>query len=140
VTYLLDTNACIAIINGRPAEVRRRLQEACESDVSLVTSSVVAFELWYGVAKSQRQDANAERLKVFFSGPIDVVDLDAEDARQAGEVRAALEAVGRPIGAYDLLIAGQAVRRGWRLVTANCGEFVRVADLDWEDWSTPAAD
>jgi len=140
VTHLLDTNACIAIINGRPADVRQHFQKACESDISLVTSSVVAFELWYGVAKSQRPDANAERLRVFFSGPIDVVELDADDARQAGEVRAALEAIGRPIGAYDLLIAGQALRRGWRLVTANCGEFGRVADLDWEDWTVPRSE
>ncbi len=135
MTYLLDTNACIAVINGKPAEVRRRFHAVSTAGDSIVTSSVVAFELWYGVAKSQRQDANAERLRVFFGGPIDVVDLDADDARQAGEVRAALEAVGRPIGAYDVLIAGQALRRGWRLVTANCGEFGRVADLDWEDWT-----
>ena len=140
MTYLLDTNACIAILNGRPADVRRRFQAACQADASLVTSSVVAFELWYGVAESQRRDANAERLRVFFSGPIDVVDLVAEDARQAGEVRAALEGVGRPIGAYDVLIAGQALHRGWRLVTANCGEFGRVAGLDWEDWTASGPD
>ena len=28
MSYLLDTNACIAIINGRPQGVRRRLQAA----------------------------------------------------------------------------------------------------------------
>jgi tRNA(fMet)-specific endonuclease VapC len=135
VTYLLDTNACIALINGRPTEVRQRFQAATKAGASIATSSVVAFELWYGVAKSQHHDANAERLRVFFGGPIDLVDLNADDARQAGMVRAGLEAIGRPIGAYDVLIAGQALRRGWRLVTANCREFERVTDLDWEDWT-----
>jgi tRNA(fMet)-specific endonuclease VapC len=135
VTYLLDTNACIALINGKPAEVRRRFEVAASAGATITTSSVVVFELWYGVAKSARPGANAERLSAFLGGPIDVLDLGTEDAREAGKVRAALEAVGRPIGAYDLLIAGQALRSGARLVTANGGEYTRVADLEWEDWT-----
>jgi hypothetical protein len=31
LSYLLDTNACIAIINGRPPAVRQRLREVLES-------------------------------------------------------------------------------------------------------------
>jgi len=135
VTYLLDTNACIALINGKPAEVRHRFESAAADGAAIATSSIVTYELWYGVAKSARADANADRLTAFLAGPIDVIDFTEEDAREAGNVRAALEAVGRPIGAYDLLIAGQARRLGARLVTANGGEFGRVSDLRWEDWS-----
>jgi tRNA(fMet)-specific endonuclease VapC len=135
VTYLLDTNACIALINGKPAEVRRRFEAVAATGTVIATSSIVIYELWYGVAKSARVDANADRLTAFLGGPIDVLDFTAEDAREAGNVRAALEAVGRPIGAYDLLIAGQARRLGAHLVTANGGEFGRVSDLLWEDWS-----
>jgi tRNA(fMet)-specific endonuclease VapC len=69
-----------------------------------------------------------------------MLDLDPEDARKAGEVRAALESVGRPIGAYDLLIAGQALRRGSCLVTANVSEFARIPELIWEDWSVSVPD
>jgi tRNA(fMet)-specific endonuclease VapC len=47
-----------------------------------------------------------------------------------------LEKIGTPIGAYDLLIAGQALRRGLTVVTANTSEFSRVAELSWEDWTT----
>jgi predicted nucleic acid-binding protein len=39
------------------------------------------------------------------------------------------------IGAYDLLIACQAVRHKMTLVTANSKEFGRVQELDWEDWA-----
>ena len=133
--YLLDTNACIALINGKPIEVRRRFEEASAASDAIAISSIVVFELWYGVAKSTRVEANAERLAAFLAGPIDVLEFTTDDARESGEMRAALEAVGRPIGAYDLLIAGQARRRGARLVTANGGEFGRVANLRWEDWS-----
>jgi tRNA(fMet)-specific endonuclease VapC len=48
----------------------------------------------------------------------------------------ALERSGTPIGAYDLLIAGQALRRGLTVVTANASEFGRVAELSWVDWTT----
>jgi tRNA(fMet)-specific endonuclease VapC len=53
----------------------------------------------------------------------------------AGEVRAALERAGTPIGAYDVLIAGQALRHGATLVTANVTEFARVNGLTWKDWA-----
>jgi tRNA(fMet)-specific endonuclease VapC len=40
----------------------------------------------------------------------EVLDFDRENARQAGELRTRLAAAGTPIGAYDVLIAGQALR------------------------------
>jgi predicted nucleic acid-binding protein len=53
----------------------------------------------------------------------------------SGAVRANLELMGKPIGAYDILIAGQALRHGLTLVTANASEFSRVKGLDWQDWT-----
>jgi tRNA(fMet)-specific endonuclease VapC len=135
MTYLLDTNACIALINGTPKEVRRRFQRAVNRDATMVVSSIAAFELWYGVAKSQRKEANMHRLHAFFAGPLESTPFDDEDAREAGLVRAELEVAGKPIGAYDVLIAAQARRRGATLVTSNIGEFDRVTGVKWEDWS-----
>lgn len=138
MNFLLDTNACIALINGDPSQVRQRFEKSIVAGDQVSTSSIVAYELWYGAAKSARQEFNNERLGAFFSGPIEVLDFDDVDARSAGRVRAELEAMGRPIGAYDLLIAGQALRRGCTLVTANAGEFSRVSGLGWEDWAIVA--
>ena len=135
-TYLLDTNACIALINGTPKEVRRRFQRAVVKKAIILLSSVVAFELSYGVAKSQRKERNTQRLDAFLAGPLEWTLFDDEDAREAGTVRAKLETAGKPIGAYDVLIAGQARRRGATLVTSNVGEFDRVTGLKWEDWAT----
>ena len=132
--YLLDTNACIALINGKPASVRTRFQQALDADAKVLVSAIVAFELWYGVAKSSPQEANARLLSTFFAGPISLLPFDEEDARIAGSVRAAIESAGKPIGAYDLLIAGQAMRHKLTLVTANAREFGRIKDLQWEDW------
>jgi tRNA(fMet)-specific endonuclease VapC len=133
--FLLDTNACIALINGRPESVRRRLERALGKGDQVATSSIVLFELWYGAAKSARSSQNRERLTTFIGGPIDVVDFTMEDAEDAGRVRAALELSGRPIGAYDLLIAGQALRMKATLVTNNTHEFSRVRGLRLKDWN-----
>jgi tRNA(fMet)-specific endonuclease VapC len=134
-TYLLDTNACIALINGTEGRVRRRFRRALgKSDVMLL-SSIVSFELWYGVGKSQRKESNTRRLEAFSSGPFELAQFDEEDAREAGVVRAELESIGKPIGAYDILVVGQARRRGATLVTSNTREFERVRNLSWEDWA-----
>jgi tRNA(fMet)-specific endonuclease VapC len=135
VNYLLDTNACIALINDRVPSVRTRLQKALAEEATVMVSSVVAFELWYGVAKSARPEANARLVETFFAGPISLLAFEPEDAKVAGQVRAALEAMGKPIGAYDLLIAGQALRHQLTLITANGKEFRRVKGLEWEDWA-----
>lgn len=134
-TYLLDTNACIALINGREANVRRRFQRAVARESVMRLSSIVAFELWYGVAKSERKEGNALRLDAFVAGPLEWTPFDEEDARAAGTIRAELEAIGNPIGAYDVLLAGQARRHGATLVTSNTREFARVSGLKWEDWA-----
>ena len=134
-TYLLDTNACIALINGAPATVRRRFERALEREAVMLLSSVVAFELWYGVEKSQQKERNTHRLEAFLAGPLEWTPFDDEDARAAGVVRAALEAAGTPIGAYDVLLAGQARRHDATLVTSNVREFGRVRGLKWEDWA-----
>jgi tRNA(fMet)-specific endonuclease VapC len=135
VNYLLDTNACIALINGEPIRVRRRLEKVLREEASVFVSSVVLFELWYGIEKSTRQQSNQNRLAVFLAGPVSTLPFDEADAEAAGRIRGQLERVGRPIGAYDLLIAGQALCRGHVLVTANSSEFSHVKTLRWEDWS-----
>ena len=138
MNYLLDTNAVIALLKNQPAGVRGRLRRAVSRGASIGVSSVVLYELWYGVARSERRRDNAERLRVFLSGNIDVVPFDEQDAVTAGDLRATLENAGTPIGPYDLLIAAQALRSGATLVTANISEFARVRGLAWQDWTATA--
>jgi tRNA(fMet)-specific endonuclease VapC len=135
MNFLLDTNACIAVINGRPEAVRSQLEKTLAGESRVWVSSLAAFELWYGVGKSSQPKANARRLAAFFAGPISLLSFDDADARVAGRLRAQLEAAGQPIGAYDLLIAGQALNRNLTLVTANVSEFGRVKGLVWQNWA-----
>ena len=106
-----------------------------DAGAQVLVPTVAAFELWYGVAKSARPEANARAVETFFAGPVRLLAFEEEDARRAGAVRAALEIAGKPIGAYDVLIAGQALCHRLTLVTANAKEFGRVKGLVWEDWA-----
>jgi tRNA(fMet)-specific endonuclease VapC len=83
-TYLLDTNACIALINGSEANVRRRFQRAVARKSASLLSSIVSFELWYGVAKSQRKESNTARLDAFFAGPLEWALFDEKTRARTG--------------------------------------------------------
>ena len=135
MNYLLDTNACIALMSPSSNAVQQRFTRAFQNQAAFFTSSIVAFELWYGVFKSARLAENTRRCETFFAGPVGIVPFEDGAARIAGEIRAKLEAVGKPIGAYDLLLAGQSMRHNMTLITANVTEFSRVKGLLWEDWS-----
>jgi tRNA(fMet)-specific endonuclease VapC len=135
MNYLLDTNACIALMSSASNSVQIRFARTFHKGGSFFTSSVVAFELWYGVFKSTRLVDNTRRCETFFAGPIDILPFEEEAAKVAGQLRSKLEAAGKPIGAYDLLLAGQAMHHNMALITANVSEFSRVKGLQWEDWS-----
>ena len=144
MNYLLDTKAVIALLKNEPRIVRKRLRRAAHAGGTVAVSSIVLYELWYGVARSKRQRENSDRLRTFLSGAINVTAFGEEESRIAGELRARLEMAGTPIGPYDVLIAGQAKARKLTLVTHNTTEFTRVPRLKVEDWkgassSPPAA-
>lgn len=135
MNYLLDTNVCIALINGTSSKVRARFAHAARQKAVLATSAIVVYELWYGVAKSELAARNARALAAFLNSNIEVIEYSERDAHAAGEIRAELERRGERIGEYDTLIAGQAYCRNLTLVTANTREFARVKTLNAEDWT-----
>ena len=131
----LDTNAVIAALNERPKQVATRLDAEIARGTQILLPTVVLYELRYGVARSGQRARNASVLEQFLTALFEVVAFDAEDAGEAGSIRAALEKAGTPIGPYDLLIAAQARRRGAALITANDREFARVPGLIVMNWA-----
>ena len=127
--YLLDTNAVITLLNDRDSPLVRRVRERHPSEIAI--SSIVAHELYYGAFKSRRVERNVNLVDAL---RFEVIELDREDARQSGKIRAALALAGRPIGPYDILIAGQALARQLILVTHNTAELGRVPGLVLQDW------
>jgi tRNA(fMet)-specific endonuclease VapC len=131
----LDTNIIIAVINRRAADGRQRLMKTLHEGTIVGIPTVVLYELWYGIKKSARAQPNTDALDNFLALDVTPWPFEAEDAEEAGNVRAALERLGTPIGPYDVLIAAQARRRGAILVTANKNEFARVPGLQTQDWT-----
>lgn len=131
-THLLDTNAVIALLTGRSP---RLIDKVTSSPVgSLALPTIVVHELYFGAYRSARIEHNLETLRLLITD-IPVLDFDTQDAIVSGEIRAGLANSGRPIGPYDVLIAGQAKARRLTLVTNNVGEFERVEGLQVEDWT-----
>ena len=96
-------------------------------------SVVTYLELAYGTWKSDRRQENLSRIERLRQ-LIPVAPLEAGAALEYGRVRTELERRGTPIGAYDLLIASQALSLGLVLVTNNVREFERIPSLKIENW------
>lgn len=128
--FMLDTNIISDMIRnpaGKAASAAVR-----EGDGALCTSIVVASELRYGCARkgSAKLLAKVEELLA----ELPVLPLDVPVDAEYGALRADLEARGQPIGHNDLFIAAHACALGITLVTANTGEFSRIASLKVENW------
>jgi tRNA(fMet)-specific endonuclease VapC len=129
--FMLDTDSCIALIKRKPAKMLDKLTSHAPGDVGL--SAVTLAELRFGVAKSAQKDANARALDEFLL-PLEIADFDETAADVYGEVRAALEKAGTPIGPLDTQIGAHALSLGSVLVTHNTREFRRIPGLTVEDW------
>ncbi|HJR12853.1 MAG TPA: type II toxin-antitoxin system VapC family toxin [Rhodanobacteraceae bacterium] len=130
--YLLDTNICIYWLDARPTGIVQRLRAVPSGAAAM---SVVTWgELLYGAAKS-RHKALVRRNLDALAAAITPLQIPADAAQRYGEVRAALERKGTPIGGNDLWIAAHALAIGFTLVTNNEREFKRVPSLKVENWA-----
>ncbi|WP_299016502.1 type II toxin-antitoxin system VapC family toxin [uncultured Caulobacter sp.] len=134
MTLALDTNVFVDLTQGRRPKVRERYIEAVLAAELMAASVIVHHELRFGVFASRDPEAAARHLADFLRDVV-IEPLSQDDVEVAARIREALKRAGTPIGPYDLLIAGQALNRGWTLVTSNTREFSRIEGLSLEDWS-----
>jgi tRNA(fMet)-specific endonuclease VapC len=134
MVFCLDTNVVIFAMNRRRPAIAERLTAELQAGTILIIPAIVLFELDYGIAKSARPARTRAVLEHFLEAGFERPAFDADDAREAGEIRAHLERQGAPIGPFDYLIAAQARRRGAALATTNAREFARVPRLMVADW------
>ena len=129
--YLLDTCTVSDFVKGHPQILARIKATAPEL---ICVSAVTRMEIEYGLAlNAGRRISLGPVMQALFSA-IATLPFDVADALAAASVRAALKIKGRPIGAYDVLIAGTALARGLAVVTSNAREFERIGGLSVEDW------
>lgn len=116
------------------AAVLSRLAAIRPGDCAI--STITSYELYTGVEKCT--DPARERAKVLlFLSTVRELAFDGAASLESGRIRALLESQGRPIGPYDILLAGHALATGMTLVTSNTSEFGRVPLLKIENWLLP---
>ena len=96
-------------------------------------ASITLAELLHGAEKSSMPQRTLAVVEDFCSR-LDILDYGAKAAQHYGQIRAALERRGTPIGVNDLHIAAQARSEGLTLVSNNLREFERVDGLLLENW------
>lgn len=128
--YLLDTNIVIYVIKQRPMQV---LEVFNRHHGRMAVSSITLSELVHGAEKSSDVSRNTAVVEDFVSR-LAVLPYDDKVAWQYGNIRAALEKLGQPIGINDLHIAAHARSNGLTLITNNMREFERVPGLLLENW------
>lgn len=128
--YLLDTNVCVDTMRGNK-QVSDRLASISPADCAV--SSVTSYELMTGARRSSNPERETKKVQHFLA-VVQVLPFDQKAGDEAARIRHVLERAGMKIGPYDVLLAGQACALGLVLVTANTGEFSRVANLQLEDW------
>ena len=131
MSYLLDTNICIALLKAKDPVLIGKMKEHSPTDFYLC--SVVKAELLYGAYKSQYIQKNLKLLSAFFE-QFQSLPFGDDCSDFYGSLRSILEKSGKIIGANDLLIASIAQINHLTVLTRNVREFVRVPGLKVEEW------
>jgi tRNA(fMet)-specific endonuclease VapC len=127
----MDTTVVSDFTRGIPA-VLARLKVTPKEDVAICT--VTAMEIECGLQLNPARARKIESMIRALIQDLHVLPYELEDANATAAVRAALTKRGTPIGPYDVMIAGTALRRGLVMVTSNSDEFERINGLILEDW------
>ncbi len=130
IKYLLDTDTCIYTIKRKPAHLKRLFNAHIGQ---LAISSVTWGELVYGAEKSQNTSENLNQINGF-GARLEILPFGEDEASQFGQIKAELENKGKPIGAYDMMIAGHARSLGLIVVTNNLREYKYVDGIRVENW------
>ncbi|MFV0276963.1 MAG: type II toxin-antitoxin system VapC family toxin [Parahaliea sp.] len=128
--WVLDTNTLIYFFKGQ-GRVPDTLLNHSPADIGI--PAIVLYELEVGIAKSTSPRKRREQLKAL-SAVTQLLSFGPSEAEAAARIRVNLEKQGKPIGPYDLLIAGTALVQHATLVTRNTREFSRIKKLRVENW------
>ena len=126
MTFLLDTNIIIAVLN-QEAAVENQL-----AGRTIFLGSIILGELYYGARKSARSKENLANIEAFVVN-YPILGCTKQTAEQYGLLKQALSAKGSLIPENDMWIAGLAKQHSLTLVTRD-EHFERVDGLLIEIW------
>lgn len=93
-------------------------------------AAVTVAELWHGVERASRpQKAKRQQYLEAIVSALLVVPYTEQTAYEHARIWAQLEASGKMISSYDVIVAAAAMERGSSLATFNQRHFSRVEGL-----------
>ncbi|MEM1580918.1 MAG: type II toxin-antitoxin system VapC family toxin [Candidatus Bathyarchaeia archaeon] len=111
-TYILvDMLRCLEKTVTFIAELERR-------ELTLSTTIINAFELYYGAYKSKKKLQNLEALKKLLERMV-TLNMSLKSAEKAGQIHAELETKVQSMGVRDAIIGAIALTEGYTLITRN---------------------
>ncbi|MDI6905619.1 MAG: type II toxin-antitoxin system VapC family toxin [Candidatus Bathyarchaeia archaeon] len=123
---ILDSTILIGVLRNKREEAE--LIRELEAETKLATTTINAFEVYYGAYKSKDVQRNLASVKGLLS-TLELLTVDEGSAETAGQVLAELESEGQSIGVRDLFIGCVAVSNGFTVLTHNKQHFQRIPRL-----------
>ena len=130
MSFILDTDHCIAILRGK-----LDISGYVEPSTPLFVTAITVSELVNGAHKSDRAGDNLAQVEVMLEA-VTVLAFDAEAARRCGQLKETLRRAGTPVAEPDLQIASISLHHNLPLATHNQRHFARVPALQLVDWMT----
>lgn len=114
---ILDTSFILDLWDEKPEAVAKARQIDARGEPVYIPTPVL-YELWEGVARSNRPRAEAVKVRDFAAGH-DLLPFGDSDAREAGLLSGRLSRSGRMMGTVDVQIAGMAKAREQTLLATD---------------------
>jgi predicted nucleic acid-binding protein len=126
-----DTDILVSLLKGEPEAVER-VRELEESEGRISTTIVNVYELLKGACTSSRPVENLARVREAMSN-LDILELTFGAAEEASRIYKELQAGGKLIGEFDVLIAGIVKFQDESLVTRD-SHFKSVRGMKLMNW------
>jgi len=127
MAIILDADV---IIGGEKGDFDFKGWLASRSDDLFEVAAITVAELWHGVerATEPQKSRRREYLEAILTA-LPIVPYTGQTAYEHARIWAELQAAGKMIGAYDLIVAATALEHGSQVATFNKRHFALVKGL-----------
>lgn len=127
MAIILDADV---IIRGEKGTFDLQGWLAARSHEQFEIAAITVAELWHGVERATgAHQAKRKQYLQNLMAPIPVVPYTEQTAYEHARVWAKLEAAGKMIGYYDIIVAATALERGTEVATFNRRHFAQIPGL-----------
>lgn len=124
---ILDTTVLVDLLRGNEA-AEARVRDLEEDGELLWIPTPVVFELFEGIERADRPEAEQERVGQVLSD-YTLLSFEPAHAREAGRVSGQLVRRGRMLDPIGVQVAGMALAEDRTVLTRDTADFERVADV-----------